>query len=249
MADAFLALDLGTSSVKVAVIDRLGRVVWTTAAGADETGWIGISGEVSPEQLWDKTCELTHAAIAAAGPVAAVGVTAELALVLLDDDHRPTFPLMAWSDRRAIGVAARLSEKLAGVVGTVAGRGITPDLVAPRLVWLREHHTEVFEQTRLALTLKDFIVYRLTDNAITDATSASYTMLYDVRSGRWSPELLTACGIRDDIFPRVLRAGEPAGAVTEKAASESGIDKGVVVAAGGRTVRSARLARARWAQG
>src|SRR5580693_6974546 len=160
-AKTYLALDLGTSSVKALVVDRAGKVLWSKATGGEGTTWIGIDGDVGPEHLWQETCQLVRAATGAVGPVDAVGVTAQLAVVLVDDDLVPTYPMIPWSDRRAQREAVALSGRLGDRVATITGRRVASELMAPRLVWLRDADPCAYERTSVALTLKDFIVARL----------------------------------------------------------------------------------------
>jgi len=233
MPSPYLALDLGTSSVKAVVFDRNGRVAWEKATGAEATGLIGVGTEIAPEELWRKTCLLVRAATSAVGPMGAVGVTGQLSLVLLDEDRNPSTHLVTWSDQRAKAEALELSQSLGPSARAATGRSVTAELTAPRLLWFREHRPEVYARTVTVLTLKDFVVERLTGNVVTDATSASYTMLYDVGHRRWSNELLEACALPAQLMPPVLEAGALAGTVSKEAASSTGLSVGVPVAVGG----------------
>src|ERR1700678_998054 len=217
MPSPYLALDLGTSSVKAVVFDRNGRVAWEKATGAEATGLIGVGTEIAPEELWRKTCLLVRAATSAVGPMGAVGVTGQLSLVLLDEDRNPSTHLVTWSDQRAQAEALELSQSLGPSARAATGRSVTAELTAPRLLWFREHRPEVYARTVTVLTLKDFVVERLTGNVVTDATSASYTMLYDVGHRRWSNELLEACALPAQLMPPVLEAGALAGTVSKEA--------------------------------
>jgi sugar (pentulose or hexulose) kinase len=83
------------------------------------------------------------------------------------------------------------------------------------------------------LSLKDFLVARLTGAVVTDPASASYTLLFDVSAGAWSEELLAAAGVAAERLPPVLAAGAAAGALDERAAAATGLDAGLPVAVGG----------------
>ena len=98
---------------------------------------------------------------------------------------------------------------------------------------MARHQPEVWARTRWVLSLKDFIVARLTGRPSTDATSASYTYLFDVRHRAWSPELLAAAGAPPDRLPPVLGAHEPGGPIDREVAAATGIPAGTQVAVGG----------------
>ena len=224
-------MDLGSSSVRALVIDQAGRVVWASTSGNIEAAWLGATDSVDPETLWQETCRLVRSASNAVGRIDGIGVTAQLSLVVVDSELRPVCGLMPWSDWRAHDEAAMLSARLPGVE-LVAGRWVTPELTAPRLVWLRDRHPELYERVTTAMTLKDFIVARFTGRVVTDSTSASYSLLYDVRKRVWSAELLAVCEINPGLLPPTLEAGDLAGSVNEDAAAHTGLDRGIPVAVG-----------------
>ena len=78
-------------------------------------------------------------------------------------------------------------------------------------------------RTRWLLSLKDYLVLKLTGTACTDNASASYTQLFDVRQRQWSPDLARECGVPAHILPPVYPATALAGRVTGAAATATGL--------------------------
>src|SRR5207237_2534258 len=128
--------------------------------------------------------------------VAGIGVTAALGLVVSDAGATPLRPIMMWQDKRAVQEADALIARYGrtGLFAT-AGRPIDPELVACKLSWLARHEPAVAARIDVAYTLKDWIVHRLTGSAVTDPTSASYSLLYDVFARRWNDELVRDIGL------------------------------------------------------
>ena len=86
-----------------------------------------------------------------------------------------------WSDHRAAAEARALAERMGGDDINRARTGIPLDAgaVAAKLAWLAEHQPERIEAAHVMLSPRDFIVYRMTDQLVTDATFASRSGLYD----------------------------------------------------------------------
>ena len=109
---------------------------------------------------------------------------------------------------------------------------MAPELLAPRLLWMRRHRPEVHERIARVASIKDFVVERLTGIASTDQTHASYCGLFDIANRTWSSELAQLCGCDEGMLPRVGRSVDQAGPLIATAADRLGIALGVPVAVG-----------------
>jgi sugar (pentulose or hexulose) kinase len=161
-----------------------------------------------------------------------VGVTAQLGTMLLDRDGRPAAPAILWADTRARAEAEELAERFGEASMRLAGRRLTPELLAPRLAWLRRHRPDMLARVSKAVSLKDFLVFRLTGRLLTDETHASYTGLFDVDRRRWSEALAAGLAVAGDLLPDVAPASARAGEVTARAGAETGLPAGIPVAVG-----------------
>lgn len=228
--EAVLVIDAGTSSLRATVLRADGERVATSSVPCrfqySSEGYVTLD----PETLWFDLVRAIHNLEVAVHSVRAVAVASQLGLVLVDDHGAPTMPAFAWADRRAAAEAAELRTSLGDAALAVAGRRVDPEQMAPRLMWVRNHLPDAFQRTRHALSLKDYLLLRLTGVAVTDETNASYTMLFDVRRRRWSNDLLAAAEIDPELLPEPVSATERIGTVI---CSELGALLGVAVAAGG----------------
>ncbi len=231
-----LAIDLGTSSVKVVVVDLLGRLL---GVGAQEyplqsvrPGW----AEQAPEAWWQATVRALHQAVDQAGPVqiAAIGLSGQMhGTVLVDAALQPIGPAIIWADQRSTAEVEEFvlrvgRQRLAEIAGTAPATGF----MGPTLLWLQRHDPARLDRARAALLPKDYLRLRLTGHVATEASDASATALFDVRQRRWSEEILRAVQAPAALLPEVLEPAALAGALLPAAAAELGLPAGIPVVAG-----------------
>jgi sugar (pentulose or hexulose) kinase len=231
-AGHLLAIDVGTSETRVSAVSPTGTVVAAAVVG----GRARVSGDeavLDPEELWADLSSLIREVVERAGQPLALCVASQLGTVLVDEGLTAVGPAFLWQDRRAALEAAELAETLDGLDSSVAGRPATAELTAARVRWVARHRRDDWARTRWILSLKDYVVTRLTGTPVTDPTSASYTLLYDVHSRTWSADLSAAAGVSVDRLPQVVAGHNLGGAVSTRDGVNTGLEPGVPVAVGG----------------
>ncbi len=211
-----LAIDQGTTSSRAIVFDGEMKI----AALAQEefpqhfprSGWV----EHDPADLWSTTAATCRAAIERANirpaDIAAIGITNQRETTLIWDRRtgRPIHNAIVWQDRRTAGLCAELRE--AGheeAVTDITGLLIDPYFCGTRIRWLLDNVDGARGQAEageLAFgTVDSWLIWNLTGGAVhaTDATNASRTLLYDIRAGRWSPEMCEMLGVPTSLLPEV----------------------------------------------
>jgi xylulokinase len=219
---SLVGLDVGTTGVKALAVspegEVLARVEEAYPLSTPHPGW----AEQDPEDWW-RAAESALAGLAVAD-IAAIGLTGQMhGLVVLDEHERVLRPAILWNDQRTAAECAEIEERL-GLRRLVelTGNRALPGFTAPKLLWLRRHEPEVYEQITHVLLPKDYVRMRMTGEPAIDATDASGTLLFDVARRRWSDEVLAALEIPPDWLPTVLESPAVAGRTSE----------GVPVAAG-----------------
>ena len=151
-----VGIDLGTSSVKVIVVDPSGRVSGASSAHYPILRPEPLFAEQHPLDWWQATISATRAALNAAGnpAVAAIGVTGQMhGTVLLDQDDQPVCPAIIWADGRSAREASQLTQEIgAERLIELAGSPVAPGFQAATLRWLRTHRPELLDQTRRVTT-------------------------------------------------------------------------------------------------
>jgi len=207
-----LAIDQGTSATKALLVgpgnEVLGRAevpVATTAAGGD-----GV--EADPEELWNSVVSAGERALAAArAPAHAVALANQGETVLAWDkaSGRPLSRAIVWQDRRSAGICERLKSH-ADDITRVTGLPLDPYFAAPKMTWLRENVTA----DGVVTTTDAWLLRRLGTEYVTDAATASRTMLLDLDAVRWSDRACAAFGIDAQALPRVADCAGVVGETT-----------------------------------
>ncbi len=243
-ATSFLGIDLGTSSVKAAILDTTGDLLGQADADypvdRPHTGW----AETSPRAWWDAVISATRAAVHRAGGVqpVSVGISGQMhGVVLCSEGGDPVRPAVLWADARAEHQLDPYRSLDASVRRHLANP-LSPGMAGPILAWLGEHEPASMAAARWALQPKDWIRSRLTGTYGAEPSDASATLLYDVCTENWSPEVLEALRIRADLLPAIApHSATTAGILHEPAAQDLGLTPGIPVAMGAADTAAAML--------
>lgn len=227
-----LAIDVGTSAVRVSAVSLTGTILHT-ARRSLVTHTDGDVAELDPAALWGDVMTLLREMDTALGHPAAIGVACQLGMVGVDQRLEPVTAIRTWQDRRATQAARDLERDLGDDLWRIAGRRLAPEHAAARAAWMARHEPDVWSRTRWLLAPKDLLVARLTGAVVTDATSASYSALFDVRQRAWSGDLAAVMGVPLERLPPVQDGDSPAGGLTADVAAATGIPAGTPVAVGG----------------
>jgi xylulokinase len=234
--DLVLAIDLGTSAVKVILFDLDGRIVASveqdTPLRHPRPTWIESDAEI----WWQTAAAGVRAVLAEssdhAEAIRAIGVCGFMhTLVPIDSAGQALCPPMLWPDQRCAAEAADLSAH-ADTFRRITGRPVTTMSSVPRLRWLGAHYPDAIARARAFLLSKDFLRYRLTGEISTDHYDANGTGLVDRRTGAWSDELLDLAGVRPNQMPPIRESEDLAGKVTPYAAAATGLRQGTPVVVG-----------------
>ncbi|MBI1217280.1 MAG: glycerol kinase GlpK [Rhodobacteraceae bacterium] len=222
-----LAIDQGTTSSRAILFDAALRVGGIAQAEFPQhfprSGWV----EHDPADIWASTEATIRKVMADAGvtaaDIAAIGITNQRETTLLWDraTGAPLHNAIVWQDRRTADSCERL--RAAGhepLIRQTTGLLLDPYFSATKLAWLLDHVEGARDRARkgeLAFgTVDSFLIWKLTEGRVhaTDATNAARTMLYDIRTGRWSPEILALFDIPESLLPEVRDCAADFGATT-----------------------------------
>lgn len=226
-----LGIDLGSSSVKVSLVDAdTGEVLGARQSPRDvelaidvrEEGW----AEQDPETWWAHTGHALDALRDAygLGGVIAIGIAYQMhGLVLLDEAGEVLRPSIIWCDSRAVS-KGREAEKAIGMDGLAESTLNSPgNFTAAKLAWVKEHEPEVFAKARTAFLPGDYLAYRLTGQRRTTDSGLSEMVLWDFAAGRTATDVLAAFGLSTDLLPAAGRSFGDQGVVTAAVAARFGL--------------------------
>ena len=197
-----LAIDQGTSGTKAIVASDAGHVLAIAEQPLHPLYFEGGGVEQDPGALLDSVLTTGRRAAAEADvPLDAVALANQGETVLAWDraTGRPLGPAVVWQDRRAKAVCARLADA-AGRVAALTGLVLDPYFSAPKMRWLRENVT-----TGGVVTTSDtWLVHQLCGAFVTDASTASRSLLVGLDDVAWNGELLEVFGLAAEPLPAIV---------------------------------------------
>lgn len=168
--------------------------------------------EQDPDELWTSVVEAGRTALARAGaPVVALGLANQGETVLAWDRARgaPLSAAISWQDRRALALCDALAPR-AAALQALTGLPVDPYFAAPKMAWLRRHGGTA----GVCTTTDTWLLHRLTGAFVTDAATASRTLLLDLDAGDWSPEACAAFDVDGASLPAIVDCAAPVGETT-----------------------------------
>lgn len=232
----FIGIDLGTSSMKLLLVDESGAILNTVTKeyplSFPQPGW----SEQSPEDWWRACLEGVPELLTGfdAAAVAGIGVGGQMhGLVALDAHDAVIRPAILWNDGRTGEEVEYLNtvigkERLSALTANIAFAGFT----APKLLWMRKHEPESFARIKRIMLPKDYLNYRLSGVHSCDYSDASGMLLLDVEHKHWSKEMLDICGVSEEQMPQLYESYEVVGTLLPEAARALGLRESVRLVAG-----------------
>lgn len=233
----YLGIDLGTSEVKVLLLDGTGSVVGTASAAFDVSRPRPRFSEQNPEDWWTGTCAaldaLRTAHPAAYAEIRGIGLTGQMhGATLIDAGGKVLRPAILWNDMRSVDECAELLRREPETL-TITGNLAMPGFTAPKLLWVAKHEPEIFSKIRYVLLPKDYLRLRLTGEYLSDPSDAAGTLWLDVAKRQWSDRMLAACGLTREQMPALVEGSDRAGSLLPEIADRLGLNPQAAIAGGG----------------
>ena len=216
-----LALDQGTTSSRAILFDHAGQIVQVAQKEFKQyypqPGWV----EHDAEEIWSSQFGVLAEVLAnhnsATRDVAAIGITnqRETTIVWERTSGRPIHPAIVWQDRRTAAYCDQLkAEGLSALIQERTGLVIDAYFSATKLKWILDNVPGArarADKGELAFgTVDSWLIWKLTGGQlhITDSTNASRTLLLNIHTGQWDPELLKLFQIPAAVLPEVRSSSE-----------------------------------------
>ncbi len=245
MQEAAIGVDVGTASARAGVFTLAGTRLGQASRPLGLWHPRPDQAQQSSADIWAAVTGAVRAALAESGPVRVrgIGFDATCSLVVLDaagnplpvgtDDAREAGliqDVIVWMDHRAIAEAARIDETRHPVLRYLGGR-ISPEMQAPKLLWLATHAPEIFARAGFFFDLPDFLTWRATGAGSRSLCSSVCKWTYLGHERRWDESFFHAIGLAalaregfSRIGSEILPPGTPAGAgLTVEAAAAFGL--------------------------
>ena len=231
----YIGIDLGTSGVKVALLNAQGEVAAVSSAPLQVSRPHALWSEQDPESWWLATDRAMQALAQqhALSEVKAIGLSGQMhGATLLDSEHRVLRPAILWNDGRS-GEQCRELEQRVPASRQITGNLMMPGFTAPKLLWVRQHEPDIFQRVAKVLLPKDYLRWRLSGDFASDMSDAAGTMWLDVARRDWSDLMLDACGLTRDQMPQLFEGNAVTGSLSDEIAARWGMSAVPLVAGGG----------------
>ncbi len=230
----YLGIDLGTSSVKVVLLDRTGQAVSRARSEYAVSTPSPGAAESNPQEWLDAVADATRQVVAGRDPqeIVSVGLSGQMhGLVLCDEHGTPLRPAVLWADTRstrALAAYRALGEPLLRRLGNPISAG----MMGSSLAWLAGEESATLAAARWALSPKDWLRFRLTGEVHTEPTDASATLLWNFETDAWDTDVASELSIPTRLLAPIQPSLARAGSISREAADLTGIGAGTPVGGG-----------------
>jgi xylulokinase len=234
-----LGIDIGTSSVKVSVVDAVSQKVIASAQYPEQEspiialqpGW----AEQSPDMWWQHTqqalglCNKTGAYDPL--DIAAIGIGYQMhGLVLVDKDQKVLRNSIIWCDSRAVEIGDK-AFKAIGAEQCLSHLLNSPgNFTASKLAWVKENEPEIYNRIDKVMLPGDFIAMKLTGEITTSVSALSEGVFFDFKTNSISKDVLNYFGFDESLFPEIKPVFSSHGGVTDAVARQLKLKSGIPVA-------------------
>lgn len=232
----YLGGDLGTSALKLTLVDENGALVRTLSVP------YGVSFP-KPGYSEQEASSYESAFYEGIGKILKPGEKPFLrgisidgqmhGLVALDEGGKPLRPVILWNDSRSVEECRYLNEEigeetLLKETGNIAYPGFT----LPKILWMRKHEESLYKKIRHVLLPKDYLVYCLTGEFSTDYSDAAGTLMLNCPKKEWSEKMVALSGLSPEALPKLHVSDEMVGSLSEGVAQKLGLSREIFVLAG-----------------
>lgn len=220
MSKYYMGLDQGTTGTTVLILDEewnyLGSGYKEHTQYFPEPGWV----EHDPLEIWECILEATGTAVEKAKinmqDIVCMGLDNQGETVVLWDNLTgvPVYNAIVWQDKRTAREADEIAERYGDMIREKTGLVVDAYFSATKIKWIIENVPGVKEKiarNRInAGTLDTWMIWKLTHGKVfvTDQSTASRTMLFNVHTGTWDDEILQALDIPKSILPEIKDSAE-----------------------------------------
>ena len=236
MGRYIIAHDLGTTGNKATLFSTDGRLISSAVRSYDAHYFNGNWAEQDPEDWWRAVCETTAAMAKIVPPEEIVAISFSghmMGCLPIDANGRALRPHILWCDMRATAQTAQLVSRIPErEFYRITGHRPSAAYALEKIMWIRENEPEIYAHAACFLQAKDYMVYRLTGQVMTDYSDASGTNAFDINTFEWSKRLLDCAGVDIGKLPKPMPSTTVAGALLPEAARACGLTTATKVVLG-----------------
>ena len=234
-----LGIDIGTSSIKVAIVDASTSKTLVTVQypetespiKAIQAGW----AEQDPTMWW----EHVQAAILKAhatkkydpSNIVSIGIAYQMhGLVIVDRNQQVLRDSIIWCDSRAVEIGNKAFQKIGEEKSLRHLLNSPGNFTASKLAWVKEHEPAIFEKIDKVMLPGDFIAMKLSESITTSIAALSEGIFWDFKNQEISKDILNYFGFSNSIFPSIQEVFSVHGLVSPDIATKLNLPAGIPIA-------------------
>ena len=233
-----LGVDLGTSSIKVSVVDSQTQKILAQAQYPDteadiisaQTGW----AEQDPDTWWQFTKRAIQKLNASGSydpkEIKAIGISYQMhGLVIVDKDQQPLRNSIIWCDSRAVEIGNKAYESLGSDYCLSCLLNSPGNFTASKLAWVKQNEPATFDKIHTFMLPGDFLAMKFTGNVTATPSGLSEGIFWDFDDNAISSRLLEHYGFNRSLIPEVRDVFADHGQIRKELAAEFGFSPSTIV--------------------
>jgi xylulokinase len=238
MANYVAGIDVGTTGVKVMILDLKGNVMGKAyreyPVELPFDGWVEQDFEWVADQTFEASREAVVNSEIDPKEIKGIGIGGQRATVgFLDEAGNPIGNFLSWQDNRASTEIDYIKSVMDPVaLYQIQGQPITPTFSLEKLIWVKRNQPEVYEKINKLVFAPDYILYRFgADELVSEITNAGTSGLMDLEKRQWSSDIFEAYDLKMDILCPLVNPGDIVGRVTAETSKLCGFSVGTPIVA------------------
>ncbi len=232
----FIGIDLGTSSVKMILINYEQKILATANANLSTQNIKNGYSEQNPTE-WINATKKCLNTLKLKNPkefseTISIGISGHMhGATLIDNRGNTIRPCILWNDTRSYKECLEF-EKQNFDVRSISGNITMPGFTAPKINWIKNNEYENFKKISKVLLPKDYLRFYLTGEFFSEMSDASGTLWLETKKRKWSDKLLSCSFLSEKHMPNLVEGNQAAGQLKQNIKEEFGFNKNIIVVGG-----------------
>ncbi len=232
----FIGIDLGTSSIKMILIDHQQKILATSNSSLKVNVPRDGYSEQSPQEWIDATIKcleiLREKKSKEFSETISIGISGQMhGATLIDNSGKVVRPCILWNDTRSHMECIEF-DKQNFDVHSISGNITMPGFTAPKINWIKNNELENFNKIYKVLLPKDYLRFYLTGEYYSEMSDASGTLWLDIKKRNWSNKLLSCSYLEEKHMPKLVEGNDATGILKKTLKDKFKFNKEVVVVGG-----------------
>lgn len=225
----YIGVDLGTTNIKAAVYTETMELTDRQSFPVDyirEDGHVEFDAELYFNNILSLIGKIIAENKLDGSQIKEIAFTGQAeSLIVLDREGRTMRNAISWMDERSVEECDELAklfthEEIEATTGQMAVLASWP---ATKILWLKRHEPEIYNNAATYMLLKDFVVYRLTGKMVSDMSIATFSFYFDIYAKKYWTKMLDAIGVSENQLPPLTEPCTVAGTLLPQAGAKAGI--------------------------